>query len=157
MNHVPEAEWVAYLADKIPEALKIEYENHLYSCDKCLSAYMEAMEIEEISQGIEGFDIDIAGPVMDSISRLKVGTVEGEKQHRKEKSLRTITRHYLIAAGFTILLMAGGVFQSLTEYMDSVESSSEKETQSLTDGLIDKTFNWMETIEKKNKEGFSNE
>lgn len=53
--------------------------------------------------------------------------------------------------------MAGGVFQSLTEYVDSVESSSEKETQSLTDGLIDKTFNWMETIEKKNKEGFRNE
>ncbi|MFE4811934.1 hypothetical protein ACFQ9Y_12315 [Peribacillus simplex] len=157
MNHVPEAEWVAYLADKIPEAQKIEYENHLYSCDKCLSAYIEAMEKEEISQDIEGFDIDIAGPVMDSIGRLKGGSVEEEKQHRNEKSLRTITRHYLIAAGFTILLMAGGVFQSLTEYVDSVESSSEKEAQSLTDGLIDKTFNWMETIEKKNKEGFRNE
>ncbi|MBR8644800.1 hypothetical protein KEH51_11450 [[Brevibacterium] frigoritolerans] len=44
MNHVSEAQWVAYLADEIPEALKIEYENHLYSCDKCLSVYMEAME-----------------------------------------------------------------------------------------------------------------
>ncbi len=113
------------------------------------------MEKEETSLDIEGFDI--AGPVMDSISRLKEGSGEEAKQHRKEKSLRTITRHYLIAAGFTILLMAGGVFQSLTEYVDSVESSSGKETQSLTDGLIDKTFNWMDTIEKKNKEGFRNE
>ncbi|MGG0411916.1 hypothetical protein [Peribacillus simplex] len=155
MNHVPEAEWVAYLADEIPEALKIEYENHLYSCDKCLSAYMEAMEKEENSLDIEG--LDIAGTVMESISRLNGGTVEEAKQHRKEKTLRSITRHYLIAAGFTILLMAGGVFQSLTEYVDSVESSSEKETQSLTDGLIDKTFNWMDSIEKKNKEGFRNE
>jgi len=156
MKHVSEAEWAAYLADEIPEALKIEYENHLYSCDKCLSAYMEAMEREETSLDIEGFDI--AGPVMDSISRLKGGAVvEEAKQHRKEKSVRTITRHYLIAAGFTILLMAGGVFQSLTEYVDSVESSSDKKTQSLTDGLIDKTFNWMDTIEKKNKEGFRNE
>ncbi|MGZ9815336.1 hypothetical protein ACXM0N_05220 [Peribacillus simplex] len=157
MNHVPEAEWDAYLADEIPEALKFEYENHLYSCDKCLSSYMEAMEKEENSLDIEGFDI--AGPVMESISRLKVDSVEEAKakQHRKEKSLRTITRHYLIAAGFTILLMAGGVFQTLTEYVDSVESSSEKETQSLTDGLIDKTFNWMDSIEKKNKEGFRNE
>jgi hypothetical protein len=89
MNHVSEAEWVAYLADEIPEALKIEYENHLYSCDKCLSAYMEAMEREETSLDIEGFDI--AGPVMDSISRLKGGSDEEPRPHRKEKSLRTIT------------------------------------------------------------------
>ncbi|MFB5935047.1 hypothetical protein ACE8FZ_17385 [Peribacillus frigoritolerans] len=155
MNHVSEAQWVAYLADEIPEALKIEYENHLYSCDKCLSVYMEAMEKEETSLDLEGFDI--AGPVMDSISRLKGGSVEDSWPHRKEKSLRTITRHYLIAAGFTILLMAGGVFQSLTEYVDSVESSSDKKTQSLTEDLIDKTFTWMDTIEKKNKEGFRNE
>ncbi|MDV7766052.1 MULTISPECIES: hypothetical protein [unclassified Peribacillus] len=155
MNHVPETGWVAYLADEIPESLKIEYENHLYSCDKCLSAYLEAMEKEESSLEIEGFDI--AGPVMDSISRLKGGYVEEDKQLRKENSLRTITRHYLIAAGFTILLMAGGVFQSFTEYVDSMESRSVKETQSLTDGIIDKTFNWMDSIEKKNKEGFRNE
>ncbi|MDW7613875.1 hypothetical protein SC499_03890 [Peribacillus simplex] len=155
MNHVPETGWVAYLADEIPESLKIEYENHLYSCDKCLSAYLEAMEKEESSLEIEGFDI--AGPVMDSISRLKGGYVEEDKQLRKENSLWTITRHYLIAAGFTILLMAGGVFQSFTEYVDSMESRSVKETQSLTDGIIDKTFNWMDSIEKKNKEGFRNE
>ncbi|MGE7186965.1 hypothetical protein ACQKKK_24260 [Peribacillus sp. NPDC006672] len=155
MNHVPEIGWVAYLADEIPESLKIEYENHLYSCDKCLSAYMEAMEKEESSLDIEGFDI--AGPVMDSISQLKGGYVEEDKQLRKGKSLRTITRHYLIAAGFTILLMAGGVFQSFAEYVDSMESKSVKETQSLTDGIIDKTFNWMDSIEKKNKEGFRNE
>ncbi|RRN67670.1 hypothetical protein EI200_22075 [Peribacillus simplex] len=155
MNHVPETGWVAYLADEIPESLKIEYENHLYSCDMCLSAYLEAMEKEESSLEIEGFDI--AGPVMDSISRLKGGYIEEDKQLRKENSLRTITRHYLIAAGFTILLMAGGVFQSFTEYVDSMESRSVKETQSLTDGIIDKTFNWMDSIEKKNKEGFRNE
>ncbi|MGE7762729.1 hypothetical protein [Peribacillus sp. NPDC097895] len=155
MNHVPETRWVAYLADEIPEDLKIEYENHLYSCDECLSAYMDAMEKEESSLDVEG--LDIAGSVMDSINLLKGESLEEAKQIRKEKSLRTITRHYLIAAGFTILLMAGGVFQSLTKYVDSVESSSVKETQSLTDGLIDKTFNWMDSIEKKNKEGFRNE
>lgn len=83
MNHVSEAQWVAYLADEIPEALKIEYENHLYSCDKCLSVYMEAMEKEETSLDLEGFDI--AGPVMDSISRLKGGSVEESWPHRKRE------------------------------------------------------------------------
>ncbi|AOH53109.1 hypothetical protein ABE28_002005 [Peribacillus muralis] len=154
MNHVPKAGWVTYLADEIPEDLKIEYENHLYSCDECLSVYLEAMEMEADSLFIS---TDIAGSVMDSIMRQKSAPLEEAAQIRKEKSLRTIARHYLIAAGFTVLLMAGGVFQSLTEYVDSVESSSVKETKSLTDGIIDKTFNWMDSIEKKNKEGFRNE
>ncbi|MGE6379490.1 hypothetical protein [Peribacillus muralis] len=154
MNHVPKAGWVTYLADEIPEDLKIEYENHLYSCDECLSVYLEAMEMEADTLFIS---TDIAGTVMDSIMRKKSAPLEEAAQIRKEKSLRTIARHYLIAAGFTILLMAGGVFQSLTEYVDAVESSSVKETKSLTDGIIDKTFNWMDSIEKKNKEGFRNE
>ncbi|MFJ7754207.1 hypothetical protein ACQKGI_17490 [Peribacillus muralis] len=154
MNHVPKAGWVTYLADEITEDLKIEYENHLYSCDECLSVYLEAMEMEADSLFIS---TDIAGSVMDSIMRQKSAPLEEAAQIRKEKSLRTIARHYLIAAGFTVLLMAGGVFQSLTEYVDSVESSSVKETKSLTDGIIDKTFNWMDSIEKKNKEGFRNE
>lgn len=154
MNHVSKAGWVAYLADEMPEDIKIEYENHLYSCDECLSVYMEAMEMEEASLLIVG---DIADSVMKSIKREKGGAEEEATQIRKEQSLRTIARHYLIAAGFTVLLMAGGVFQSLTEYVDSVETTSVKETKSLTDGIIDKTFNWMDSIEKKNKEGFINE
>ncbi|KRF62107.1 hypothetical protein ACFY5J_14720 [Peribacillus butanolivorans] len=155
MNHVSEAGWIAYLADEMPDNLKIEYENHLYSCDECLTVYMEAMERAESSLLVE--ELDIADSVMSSIAQLNEVSFEEVKQIRKEKSLRTITRHYLIAAGFTILLMAAGVFQSLTEYVDSVESSTVKETQTLTDGLIDKTFNWMDSIEKKNKEGFRNE
>ncbi|MFD6438224.1 hypothetical protein ACFWDG_00065 [Peribacillus sp. NPDC060186] len=155
MNHVSEAEWIAYLVDEMPDALKIEYENHLYSCDECLTVYMEAMERAESSLNVG--ELDIADSVMGSIAQLNEGSFEETKQIRKEKSLRTITRHYLIAAGFTILLMAGGVFQSLTEYVDSVESSTVKENQTLTDGLIDKTFNWMDSIERKNKEGFRNE
>ncbi|AXN39356.1 hypothetical protein [Peribacillus butanolivorans] len=155
MNHVSEAGWIAYLADEMPDNLKIEYENHLYSCDECLTVYMEAMERAESSLLVE--ELDIADSVMSSITQLSEVSFEEVKQIKKEKSLRMITRHYLIAAGFTILLMAAGVFQSLTEYVDSVESSTVKETQTLTDGLIDKTFNWMDSIEKKNKEGFRNE
>ncbi|WP_285768663.1 hypothetical protein [Peribacillus sp. SI8-4] len=155
MNHVSRDGWVAYLADEIPEYLKIEYENHLYSCDECLSIYMEVLETEEAS--VVSISDDLADSVMKEIKREK-GDAEEEATHiRKENSLRTIARHYLIAAGFTILLMAGGVFQSLTEYVDSVETTSVKETKSLTDGLINKTFNWMDSIEKKNKEGFINE
>lgn len=154
MKHVSLAEWTAYIADEVPDALKIEYENHLYSCDDCLTVYMEAMERKEFIQPIE--ELDIADSVMRSIAQINAEPAL-EERSKKTKSLRTITKHYLIAAGFTILLMASGVFQSLAKYVDNVESSSLKETPPVTDGLIDKTFNWMDDIEKKNKEGFKYE
>ena len=154
MKHVSLEEWTLYIADEVPEALKIEYENHLYSCDDCLTVYMEAMEREEDIQPIEEWDI--ADSVMHSIAQIK-SVPAVEERPMKTKSMRTITKHYLIAAGFTILLMASGAFQSLAKYVDNVESGSLKETPPVTDGLIDKTFNWMDHIEKKNKEGFKYE
>lgn len=138
MKHVSLEEWTAYIADEVPEALKIEYENHLYSCDDCLTVYMEAMEREEDIQPIEEWDI--ADSVMHSIAQIK-SVPAAEERPMKTKSMRTITKHYLIAAGFTILLMASGAFQSLAKYVDNVESSSLKESPPVTDGLIDKTFN----------------
>lgn len=155
MKHISVAEWHAYLADEIPEAQKIDYENHLYSCDECLEVYMEALEREENVFPSE--KLSIADSVMGSIARLKEEPLLVDKSNRKNKSIRTITKHYVIAAGFTILLMASGVFQSLTEYVSNVESGAVKEKPTVTDGLIDKTFNWMDEIEKKNKEGFENE
>ena len=154
MKHVSVTEWTAYIADEIPDALKVEYENHLYSCDDCLTLYMEALEREESVQPNE--ELDIADTVMNSIAALKnVPTAEDETKNTR--SMRTITKHYLVAAGFTILLMASGAFHSLTKYVDNVESGAIKETPPVTDGLIDKTFNWMDDIEKKNKEGFKYE
>ncbi|SIA69243.1 Uncharacterised protein [Mycobacteroides abscessus subsp. abscessus] len=49
--------------------------------------------------------------------------------------------------------MTTGVFQSITQYAGAVQDPDfqEKKT-SVTEGLVDKTFAWMDTIEKKNKE-----
>ena len=55
----------------------------------------------------------------------------------------------------TILLMTTGVFQSLTQYAENVQSPDfQKRETSLTAGLVDKTFAWMDSLEEKNrKEG----
>jgi anti-sigma factor RsiW len=58
--------------------------------------------------------------------------------------------HYLLAAAATMVLMFSGAFQSLATYANAIESPQfqEKET-SVTEGVINKTFAWMDSLEKK--------
>ncbi|PMX96420.1 hypothetical protein C1Y18_36280, partial [Pseudomonas sp. MPR-R5A] len=61
--------------------------------------------------------------------------------------------HYGVAAAMTLILMSTGVFQSLTQYAGGVESQGFKEKDtSMTEGIVDKTFAWMDSLERSNKE-----
>ena len=53
----------------------------------------------------------------------------------------------------TILLMTTGVFQSITKYAENVQSPDfQKKETSVTAGVVDKTFAWMDSLEEQNKE-----
>jgi hypothetical protein len=59
--------------------------------------------------------------------------------------------HYLLAAAATLLLTFSGVFQSLATYASAVEAPQymKEKKPSVTEGVIDKTFAWMDSLEKK--------
>jgi len=59
--------------------------------------------------------------------------------------------HYFLAAAATILLMFTGAFQSLVSYANSLESplNIQEKKPSVTEGVINKTFAWMDSLEKK--------
>lgn len=58
--------------------------------------------------------------------------------------------HYLLAAAATLLLTFSGVFQSLAAYASSLERPQIQEKKpSVTEGVINKTFAWMDSLEKK--------
>jgi hypothetical protein len=82
----------------------------------------------------------------------------GDTEDDSGKDTQTKTRpfyqqavfHYLLAAAATILLMFSGAFQSLLTYTSSLEKPHIQETHpSVTEGVIDKTFAWMDSLEKK--------
>ncbi|ETI67454.1 anti-sigma factor [Neobacillus vireti] len=87
----------------------------------------------------------------------KVPSVPNTKQvgrkptNRKKPFYQQAAFHYLLAAAATLLLTFSGAFQSLATYAKSVESpiQVQEKKPSVTEGVINKTFAWMDSLEKK--------
>ena len=70
---------------------------------------------------------------------------------KKKRFYQQAVFHYFLAAAATILLMFTGAFQSLISYANSLESPlhNQEKKPSVTEGVINKTFAWMDSLEKK--------
>lgn len=159
MKHYSYDEWSQYIKDEINEKTCGEIENHLYTCDQCLGDYLQAVSANESSLPILPNESSFTDLVMAEVSKQKEavfkdsvpGTKRDErKSNRKNPFYQQAAFHYLLAAAATILLMFTGAFQSLATYANSVESPQIKEKKpSVTEGVINKTFAWMDSLEKK--------
>ncbi len=156
MTHYSYEEWMRYLKKELSEEEQGIYENHLYSCDQCLVLYLEAVSEEEALPVLTN-EATFTDLVMGQVSEIKLPTLQTTKETRngRKRFYQSSIFHYTIAAAMTILLMTSGVFQSLTQYAENVQSSDfQKKETSMTAGLVDKTFAWMDSLEEKNrKEG----
>lgn len=153
MKHYSYEEWMTYVKNEVDKTERKTFENHLYSCDQCLDCYLQVVaEVENDLPIIEN-EADFTNLIMAQIANSKLPQIQKVKEKRKTPFYQTAIFHYSIAAAMTILLMTTGVFQSITKYTESVQTPSfqEKET-SVTKGIVDKTFAWMDSLEKKGKE-----
>ncbi|MED3574046.1 hypothetical protein ACTHO0_26055 [Cytobacillus praedii] len=153
MMHYSEQEWMKYVKNELDKDVREEYENHLYSCDQCLESYLMAVEAEEAELPMISNEADFTTLVMAQIADVKMETAQKPLIGKKKKSIyQSSFFHYSIAAAVTILLMTTGVFQSITQYAESVQNPNLQEEPSMTQGLVDKTFAWMDSLEGKTKE-----
>lgn len=152
MRHYSYDEWLKYVKDEIHEKIREEYESHLYTCDQCLEHYLQAISEYEASLPVLTNESTFTDLVMAEVSKQK-------QVFEKTAAIKTTSKpfyqqaafHYLIAAAATLLLTFSGVFQSLATYSSAVEATphSKEKKLSVTDGVIDKTFAWMDSLEKK--------
>ncbi|MED3552847.1 hypothetical protein [Cytobacillus praedii] len=153
MMHYSEQEWMKYVKNELDKDVREEYENHLYSCDQCLESYLMAVEAEEAELPMISNEADFTTLVMAQIADVKRETAQKSLIGKKKKSIyQSSFLHYSIAAAVTILLMTTGVFQSITQYAENVQNPNLQEEPSMTQGLVDKTFAWMDSLEGKTKE-----
>ena len=154
MMHYSEQEWMKYVKNELDKDVREEYEDHLYSCDQCLEVYLMAVEAEEAELPLISNEVDFTNLVMAQIAETKKDKPQKQKIGKKKKSIyQSAFFHYSIAAAVTILLMTTGVFQSITQYAENVQNPNLQEQRtSLTEGLVDKTFAWMDSLEGKKKE-----
>jgi len=155
MKHYSYEEWTKYVKNEVEQDVREEFENHLYSCDQCLDYYLQAVAEEERDLPIIEDEAEFTNLVMAKIAESKPPQIQSAKKKSTPRKpfYQTAIFHYSIAAAMTLILMTTGVFQSITKYTETVQTSSfhVKET-SVTEGIVNKTFAWMDSLEKKSKE-----
>ncbi|MDF2857465.1 MAG: hypothetical protein K0Q87_3316 [Neobacillus sp.] len=151
MKHFSYDEWLNYIKNDITENIREEFENHLYTCDQCLELYLQAIAEYESTLPSLTNESTFTDLVMTEVSKQysKVGTLV-PKEKTKRPFYQQAGFHYFLAAAATLLLMFSGVFQSLATYASAVEAPTIQEKKpSVTEGVIDKTFAWMDSLDKK--------
>jgi len=152
MSHYQMEQWKAYVNDDLDEKVREVYEEHLYSCDQCLDLYFQVVAEQEEHLPVLSNEADFTNMIM---ARIEEGN-KSERQQSKVKKVPLYQKaifHYTLAASMTILLMTTGVFQSITSYVGSIQNPVAMEEQnSVTKGIVDKTFAWMDTFDTMNKE-----
>ncbi|MFL6555949.1 MAG: hypothetical protein ACJ8MO_07520 [Bacillus sp. (in: firmicutes)] len=177
MKHYTYDEWLQYVNDEINEKTKEELENHLYGCDQCLNHYLIAVEANESSLPILSDMGSFTDAVLAEVSKqqtelpanwpdlkldqeltfppvltvpMKNQADQNKKENPKKPFYQQAVFHYLLAAAATLLLTFSGVFQSLAAYANLIERPQVQEKKpSVTEGVINKTFAWMDSLEKK--------
>lgn len=172
MKHYNYDEWLGYAKNEINEKSRAELESHLYTCDECLDDYLQALAATELSLPILSNERTFTDLVMAEVSKQKTELqindmvpdtqphpikIETEYKPANNQPIKThkpvyqqAVFHYLMAAAATILLMFSGAFQSLANYTKALESPQIQEKKTSVTGIvINKTFAWMDSLEKK--------
>jgi hypothetical protein len=118
------------------------------------------MEANESSLPILSDMSEFTDSVMAEVSKQKIVVPDTKNDTKNDTKTKMTPKpfyqqaafHYLLAAAATILLTFTGAFQSLATYANALESPQpqvQKKKHSVTEGVINKTFAWMDSLEKK--------
>jgi predicted anti-sigma-YlaC factor YlaD len=145
--------WMKYVKDELNETERVVLEDHLYTCDQCLELYIDAVDKqEEILPSIS----DEAAFMNDIMKKISNENMVIEKVTEKKRPFyQSSIFHYAIAASLTLILMSAGFFQSIIKHTDTIQKAEiSVKQESKTDGLVDKTFAWMDSFDGSKKEDF---
>ncbi|AZU60251.1 anti-sigma factor family protein [Neobacillus mesonae] len=164
MTHYTYEEWMKYVRNELESSTREKLETHLYTCDQCLEHYLQAVEANETSLPTLSNEQNFTDLVMKQVSavpaavpdtnseivREMVPDTKDDTKLQKRPFYQQAGFHYLLAVAATLLLMFSGAFQSLVKYAAVFDSQSVQERKpSVTEGVMNKTFAWMDSLEKK--------
>lgn len=151
MTHYSLEQWQKYVDDDLDEKVREVYEEHLYSCDQCLEVYFQAVAEQESLLPVLTNEADFTNQIMAQIEESKPSIKAKIESKKVVPFYQKAIFHYTLAAAMTLLLMTTGVFQSITNYVETVQSSAQPKS-SKTEELVGKTFAWMDSFDTRNKE-----
>lgn len=137
MTHIHKEKLSAYFHQQLSEQEELEIETHLYQCDSCSDQYLLLLEVEDISTAVSDQFTD---NVLAKIDQQLVKTNQISSQTNQTK--QTI-KHFLLAAGLTIVLTLTGLFQ---EVINMTTEQDFQERGSMTAQLLDKSNHFFDQI-----------
>ncbi|MNI26623.1 hypothetical protein D3C73_803330 [compost metagenome] len=143
MKHYPLEAWTHWINEQISQQELDEMEQHLSSCDECLSVYMLAMELN--SSQLPHF----SGEEEEASTQY---ILDRSLRSQQPSSSKRILLHYTVAAAATLILVASGFFQQLTQEISHIQtnsSSTQQEQMSISQTMLDHTLTWLDKLQSK--------
>lgn len=138
--HISKEKFVQYIKGLTEEDESKQIEAHLTTCDFCLEHYLKVVE-----QNVEIEMNDCPDLLITSVLQEVNGVSQSfEKAYRKQEKKQTM-KHYLVAASITLLLLTGGLFESVVSTFSMVEQKvNQNEPFSLE--VIEEVRNVLESL-----------
>lgn len=145
MKHFTHEYVLDYITNRLTESKRVEFEDHLYTCDQCLNIYTTIVEEQEDDPRLDGSQL--AEQVLDQL------TGQQKSFRGKNSFLQNAIFHYGVAAAVTIILMTSGVFQGIAGLLSTVEVTPIiQQDESVSKQLMNKALTFIEMIEPNQKE-----
>lgn len=146
MSHFSKQKWTEYVNHTVTDKENKELESHLYSCDLCLTLYLDILAEQETLPVLSNSQT-FTDSVMNMVAE---GKKEPQlKEEKKKMFYQSAGFHYLLAAAMTILLLFTGVFQSITNYVEIVQTPTfQKKQSTVTEGILNKTLGFVDSVQK---------
>ncbi|MCA0972509.1 zf-HC2 domain-containing protein [Halobacillus litoralis] len=132
MKHMEEQQMMRYIDGELTEKEQSVIESHFADCDDCFDEYLQML--------------DQSSPLSDSFTEEAVARIVQEHPTFKQNKKSNVLAHYLVAAGFTLLLMVSGVFSFMS---DSIDEEEFKQQTSFSEQMMEKTGSLIDEITKR--------
>lgn len=151
MKHFNKGQWLAYKNNELSLEEKIEMEDHLYTCDKCMEIFLGSIGEEEIEAAQLYIPEDFTENVKASIKNVR--PMIKAKKKKKKKIINDYFLYYGAVASVAIILTAGGFFGNMVESVPKISIGLEEKESKVKTNTI---FNISESITSKTSDFINN-
>ncbi|HBQ86902.1 MAG TPA: hypothetical protein DD811_10550 [Syntrophomonas sp.] len=147
MSHYTQQEWIDFKKHRLPEEKQLQMEQHLQVCDSCMDVWLGLMGQEEINAAAEVIPDDFGRKTMQLV---RAQSKPVSSLFSKVNKRRRLLAYYTAAAAITLMLVSGGVFQTI------VNGLAYRQTQQISaiEGPARLLYSWPEQLSKTSAQYF---
>lgn len=154
MKHFSRDEWILYREDQLVGEQRGKMENHLTKCNSCLDTFLSLIDDEEIAKAQKCISPDFTDRLFFKVRKIQK-PIHKHSYHREKKENLLI--YYMAASMVTLVLMNGGLFQSMMgpEVFNTSKRIENKVSVNWPEKMVSGAHNWILNFEVQGKGGYN--